>query len=441
MPEANRVSQFKKIPIVAAGARPWKRLHWQRRAFQFGFIALLLFIPISGLFRIDPVDGAFVVLDRQIWFSDFFIVFGFWLAVASGLVLTYSMVGTAFCGWACPQNTISEWANRLTRKLLGRRAEVALNGEKMKVSAGKNSAGNWMLLGLTLLIAAMFFALIPMFYFYPPDVVWSFVTLQEDARLAASLHYIYAIFVAIVLLDIAFIRHFFCRFMCIYKVWQHSFKTKQTLHITYDKSRAAECEKCNFCVTTCVVAIDPRRTDTFDACINCGECITACNNLHERKAESGLLRFEIGERAEDLARKFRTNLASFVGRVHWTLPFTALGLLMFVWGLLTYEPQHLSVYRDEHNAAAAVQDYRIHLVNKLYRPARVTLTVAGLDAANFVLSAHKVAFNSADRDDVILHIEPSLPPGIYTVLVHAESDAGWRQSYRIQHFVEKAARG
>ncbi|MCI0507388.1 MAG: 4Fe-4S binding protein, partial [Gammaproteobacteria bacterium] len=234
------------IPITTETPKTSMRLHWQRRMLQFFTIAVAILIPAAGLFRIDPVAGAFVVLDRQIWWSDFFLVFGFWLVIASGLVLLYSTVGTAFCGWSCPQNSLSEWANYLTQKLLGKRAEVSLTGEKMKVGANKNTWTNWLILGISFLAAAMFFALIPLFYFYPPAVIWSFATFQQDARLAESLHFIYFVFVAVIFLDIAFIRHFWCRFMCIYKVWQHGFKTQHTLHIAYDSSRSTICEKCNY---------------------------------------------------------------------------------------------------------------------------------------------------------------------------------------------------
>ena len=149
----------------------------------------------------------------------------------------YSTAGMVFCGWACPQNTMSEWANNLTHKLLGKHAEVSLTGEAIRVAGAKNKALNWFLLGISFLGAAMFFALIPLFYFYQPSVVWSFITFQEDARLASSLHWIYAVCVVIIFIDIAMIRHFWCRYACIYRVWMHSFKTRQTLRVAYDASR------------------------------------------------------------------------------------------------------------------------------------------------------------------------------------------------------------
>ena len=129
-----------KIPITVVSAQPDTRLHWQRRAMQIATLALAVLIPVSGLFRIDPVAGAFTILDHQVWWADFFLVFGFWVMLAALMVTVYSFVGTAFCGWSCPQNTLSEFANLLTHKLLGRRAEVINlnNSAKMQVAAAKN---------------------------------------------------------------------------------------------------------------------------------------------------------------------------------------------------------------------------------------------------------------------------------------------------------------
>jgi polyferredoxin len=428
-------NSIKSIPIKIEPPVASMRMHWQRRAMQVATIIVAILIPVSGLFRIDPIAGAFVVIDRQIWWSDFFLVFGFWLVLASGLVLLYSTVGTAFCGWSCPQNSISEWANHLTRKLLGKRAEVSLEGESMKVGQDKNKWLNWVVLGVSFFAAAMFFALIPLFYFYSPSVIWSFVTFQQDDRLAASLHYIYFIFVLVIFLDIAFIRHFWCRFMCIYKVWQHGFKTSQTLHVDYDESRSDLCDKCNYCVTHCFLDLDPRQTEIYDTCINCGECITACNNLQAKKGLKGLLSFKIGDREASRLSILKTRLSSLSSRVHWTLPVAVLGLIMFFWGLASYERYHLSVYRADTLQGAQINDYRIAVSNKLYQAANVAIEIVGLDSDQYHLENSQALFEDVGRIDLNIHILQGLSPGLHPFLVKATSEDGWKDSFRIQHFV------
>jgi polyferredoxin len=426
------------IPVTVEPPKVSRKLHWQRRGLQIATILIAFLIPLSGLFRIDPIAGAFVILDRQVWWADFFLIFGLWLIIASSLVMMYSLVGTAFCGWVCPQNTLAEWANMLTRKLLGKRAEVSLDGEKMQVASQKNKWGNWFVLGILIFIVSLFMALIPVMYFYTPDVIWSFVTFRDDARLAPSLHYIYFIFVLIIFIDIAFIRHFWCRFMCIYKVWQHGFKTKQTLHIAYDASRADLCEKCNYCVTACFLDLDPRNTDVYDTCINCGECVTACRNLQAKKGRSGLLSFHIGERKAGKMALLKTRLSSLSTRVNWTIPFALLGLVMFVYGIASYEDYHLAVHRADVMHAEKIQDYRVAISNKRYQKASLKVSVDGLPEGSYTLSDTQVKFKEAGRIDLNLHINDELPPGLYPVLVRVESQDGWHKTYRVQHFVGRS---
>ncbi|MCL4315936.1 MAG: 4Fe-4S binding protein [Gammaproteobacteria bacterium] len=440
---ANQALSRIKVAVETHPVSDGRRLRLLRRALQWGALALAVLIPVSGLFRIDPAAATFVVLDRQIWFADFFIVAGFWVALSSVLVMTYSMVGAAFCGWVCPQNTFSEWANRITKRLLGKRAEVSLSGEEtLRVSSGKKSWLNWLALGLLFLGAALLLALIPLLYFYPPTAIWSFITFRHDVRLAPSLHWIYTVFALIILVDIAVVRHFFCRFMCIYRVWQHSFKTTHTLHIAYDAARGERCATCNYCLTVCPVDIDPRNTSVYDSCINCGACISACDSLQYKKGEPGLLSFEFGERrlsrlaGQALAAggRIKSNLGTLVGRFSWSLPFALIGAAMFVWGMAGYQPYHLTVYRADTNQGAAIRDYRIALANKLYRPALLKVNVQGLPEGSYTLSADQAGFISVGRQDINLHIS-ALPRGLYPFVVSMESEQGARVDYRTQHVV------
>ncbi|OIR18272.1 putative electron transport protein YccM [mine drainage metagenome] len=427
------------IPVKVIGTGMKKRAgnyQWKRRAIQTIILALLVIIPVSGLFRIDPENGALVVLGWQIWFADFFLISGLWIMIASALVALYSIAGTVFCGWACPQNTVAEWANHMTHKLLGKRAEVSLIGEAPKVAAAKNKALNWTLLALSFIGAAMFFALLPLLYFYPPDVVWSFMIFRTDTRLAGSLYWIYSVWVMIILLDIAVLRHFWCRFACVYRVWQHSFKTKETLHVLYDASRADECEKCNYCVTTCFIELDPRKTEIYDSCINCGDCIDACNNLHAKKGGVGLLRFEFGQRTAGKVQRLRDNTVLLLARFRWTAPFAALGIVLFAWGVWSYQPYHIAVgyLQTAHNQSA--RDYRIEISSKRYRPSELSVAVEGLPEGAFTLSKPKVIMDTVSRTSVFLTVSPKLERGLHPFAVVVRSTDGWIGRFNLQHFVE-----
>ena len=413
------------------------RYHGRRRLVQAVSFALAILVPASGLFRIDPAAGAMVVLDRQIWWSDFFLVAGLWIMLASGLVLLYSVAGTVFCGWVCPQNILSEWANFMTRKLLGRRAKVALDGSAPIVASTKDRALNWVLLGLSLLAASMIVAVVPLFYFYSPGTVWSFVTWRSDRHLAGSLHYIYFVFVLIILLDVALIRHFWCRFACVYRVWQHSFRTRETLHVRYDAARADSCTKCTYCVSSCFIEIDPRKADVYDSCINCGECIDACNRMHQKSDQPGLLAFEFGEpaaRAKSRSR-FRDNATSLAARSKWVLALGSFGAALFAWGLWTWEPMHVVVYRADVQHHPGNRDYRIAISNKLYHDRTVQVRVTGLPAADYALGATEITLPPAGHESVMLSLSGKLSHGIHGFAVEVQAQ-GWHDSFAVQHFSE-----
>jgi len=221
--------------------------------------------------------------------------------------------------------------------------------------------------------------------------------------------------------------------MC--RVWQHSFKTRQTLHIEYDASRSADCAGCDYCVTQCFIDLDPRSTDVFDSCINCGECVDACHRMHRKEGTPGLLRFAFGERAASAARHAdrRNNEYSLFGRARWALPFTVLGLVMFGWGLWTYEPYHVSVDHGSASAGRNVTDYQIAVANKRYVDGKVQLRVTGIDADKVHLSTQDLALGKVEHRTLTLSISPELPHGLYRVQVEVRSADGWVGHASFQH--------
>jgi len=410
-------------------------LHPARRMVQYITLLIIILIPLSGLFRVDMEMGGVVMLDHQVWFSDITIVLGMWLFLASLLMVSYAMVGSAFCGWMCPQNTASEFANMLTRKLLGRRANMMdLSGNKMQVSVRRQSSLNYILLAIGLIVPAALYALIPLLYFNPPSVIWSFLTFSEVARQTGSLYWIYLIFLALFLIDIAAVRHLLCKNFCFYRVWQQSFQSSESLRVAYDKQRSDDCADCHFCADACYLDIDPRQIRAFDGCVNCGECVTACDVLHNKsrkRSGAGLLRFIHGGR-QPLART--TPLAAFFRRTKKPLLATLAGALLFATGVLTYQSDDFSVYHIAEGSSGQVLDYRINIAHKLLHPTTVRLRVEGLNPSEYQLDRDTVHFDTAGRADVVLHIQPSLSKGLHRIRVLASADDGWSGHFDVTHF-------
>ncbi len=307
--------------------------HWKRRAVQLATLFLIALVPASGLFRIDLTTASFGVLGHDIEWSNFAFTFGLGIIIATAPILTYMTIGTVWCGWACPQNLLSEWADNMTHRFLGKRASVDVD-DTLQVAAAKNKAINWILLALIFLAAALVLGVIPFLFFYPLAQVWGFVTHTSSDKISTFMDQLYYFSVFLIFVDIAVVRHFFCDYACVYRIGQRMFKTQDALHVAYDASRSADCAKCNYCATNCVTGIKPTRIADFDSCINCGECIDACNRLHAKSGVPGLLAFELGEHGRYIG--FRAKLKAVVSRINWLVAAIFLvGVAMAGWGLAT----------------------------------------------------------------------------------------------------------
>ena len=408
------------------------KYHWKRRATQISALLLIVLIPLSGLFRIDLQAGNFVILGRQIWWSDYYLMLGFWVMLATGAAMTYSTIGTVWCGWACPQNSLSEWINHLTYKLLGKRASIRIESEKSKVAVSKNTPANWLALALAVLAISFALAIIPFLYFYPPDAIWSLLVFKPDSRLPRFTYYLYLVVVFAIFLDIAMIRNVLCSYFCIYRIWQHIFKTKQTLHVEYDASRSGDCARCNYCEASCFLDFNPTQFKIYDSCINCGECIDACNKLHAPEGSRGLLQFEFGEQRR--ANTWRDNVDELFSRLSWAGTIFLIGCSLFAWGFLHYSPYSLVAYRSDKSSGMTVSEYRVQVSNKIYAPAQLTLSVKGLPEGSYKLETEHMELAPASRMSVNLHISPDLPKGLHQVIIEARAKDGWVGYFGMEHY-------
>ncbi len=314
-----------------------KKFRLPRRVVQILTTLLIALIPTFGIFQIDLASASFHVLSREIWWSNFAFIIGLAIVLATAPVITYMTIGAVWCGWACPQNLISEWANNLTYRFLGKRADVRVDGKGVVIAASKNKAINWIALGTIFLGASLILAFIPIFLFYPVSDVWDFINVTSGQKIAPHLEYPYVFTVILIFIDIAFLRYFFCDYGCFYRMGQRMLNTRDALHVTYDASRSSDCTKCNYCATSCITAIQPTAIKIHDPCIGCGECIDACDALHDKSGTPGLLRFKIGTNVQTTTwlQKFR-ELSS---RFNWLVGAVfLLGIAMMAWGVVMQEP-------------------------------------------------------------------------------------------------------
>jgi len=213
--------------------------------------------------------------------------------------------------------------------------------------------------------------------------------------------------------------------------------SKETLHIAYDSSATDECAHCNFCQSACFVEIDPRQTQTYDACINCGECITACESIRgSRKTGASLLSFAMGQ-PQAIQEQPRNAMITLRSRLFWILPLVTLGLGMFIWGLVSYEPYRFSVYHSDTAQGREINEYRISLAHKFYKPSEVAVAIEGLPEGSYQLESDSVMFDTAQRKYLKFYISDELEPGFYPFLVKVKSADDWQSSFRVHHISVK----
>lgn len=418
---------------VKVAKMPSQKFHWPRRATQIATLLLFVLIPATGLFRIDLVAGTFVVLGRQIWWSDIALMLGFGTLLVSAAIMTYSTIGTVWCGWACPQNTLSEWANNLTHKLLGKLANVNVESMNSKVAATKNKALNWIILSLCFLAISLLLGLIPFFYFFTPGEVWSFITFSSNSSLSKFMHLLYFVSVVAFFLDISGIRYFWCNYACMYRFGQRFFKTQDALHVAYDASRSSDCSKCNYCAASCIVDIDPTNLKSTDTCINCGECVDACDRLHDKDGSAGLLRFRLAEIKSSSLPGGKSG--GLLYRVNvWVGVLFLLGCGLFAWSMVNYSPYNIVAYRSEKSSGLSVSDYQILVSNKLYAPAQLALSVKGIPEGSYKLESENLDLAPASRASINLHISPDLPKGLHQVIIEVHAKDGWVGHFGVEHF-------
>ncbi len=316
------------------------RYHRKRRMVQIGTLLLTGLIPAIGLFRIDLTTASFSFFDRSVYWSNYLLVFGMALVFATGPILTYLTIGAAWCGWACPQNTLSEWANRVTQRWLGKRATVDINSPTHQIAPAKNTWVHWLALLATFVGAALILGFLPFLFFYPLVQAWGLIFHNTQDQLATFMRRLYGVSSFLAFVDVAIMRHFVCKYVCLYRIGQRIFQSPRALHVTYAHERAADCSKCHYCATTCVTGIEPTQIARYDSCILCGECVDACTQLHHtaNPQTPGLLAFSWGQapKQSTLWHNLRGRLKGLQGLI--LVAFLA-GCCLMVAGVL-FEPPH-----------------------------------------------------------------------------------------------------
>lgn len=258
---------------------PW------RRTFQWTTTLLILLVPwlsIGGksVLRIDLGSLSLQFFGQTLRIEELYLFLLFVLAFCLGFLLLTLVFGRLWCGWACPQTTLSDVAEWLTRRL-----GLKPHHNKTQGLLWRKLLLHLSYLGLALLIGANL-----LWYFIEPK---HFFGLLSTVRLPLVPSATLAAVALCVYLDLALVRRLMCSEFCPYGRFQAALVDKSTLTLHLPETEASRCIDCGACVRSCPMGIDIRRGYQVE-CINCGRCLDACRQVMAKRRQPGLIRYSFG---------------------------------------------------------------------------------------------------------------------------------------------------
>ncbi len=257
---------------------------WRQRC-QWAVSLLLLLIPwveIDGnsLLRVDIPELTLYFLGQTLRIEELYLVLLFSLLMTLGFLLVTMLMGRVWCGWLCPQTTLTDLAEWFA-------ARLALPGKKQP--AEKNFAKKLVLHFCYLLLACLVSA----------NLLWYFIKPIEFFTRLATLEFHYATWTClltvatVIYLDLALVGRLVCSEFCPYGRFQTVLADKSTLTLHLPPAELPRCIKCNACVRVCPMQIDIRNGYQVE-CINCGRCLDACRKIMTKRNQPGLISYTFG---------------------------------------------------------------------------------------------------------------------------------------------------
>jgi len=232
---------------------------------------------------IDMAGRRFYFFWIEIWPHEFYFVAGLLIMAGLGLFLFTSALGRVWCGYACPQTVWTDLFILTERWVEGdRNARVRLWNAKWdarKIRLRLTKWVIWVLIGLATGGAWVFY------FTDAPTLLGNLVTGNAHPVAYTTM----AILTATTFFFGGIAREQVCIYACPWPRIQAAMIDEDTITIGYREWRgeprgkariegAGDCIDCMACVNVCPMGIDIRDGQQL-ACITCGLCIDACDDV------------------------------------------------------------------------------------------------------------------------------------------------------------------
>lgn len=347
----------------------------------------------------DLAGRRFYFFFIEIWPQEFYYVAGLLIMAGVGLFLVTSVVGRAWCGYACPQTVWTDLFMKVEEWIEGdRNARIKLDKAPLSASkifkrVSKNIV--WLLIAVATGGAWIFY------FADAPTLAVSFVNFTAPP----AAYFTVATLTATTFVFAGYMREQVCTYMCPWPRIQGAMLDEDSLIVTYNDWRgeprsghrkrvaetpAGDCVDCNACVAVCPMGIDIRDGNQLE-CITCALCIDACDNVMEKVGSpKGLISYST-------LRSYNASAAGHAVKPNWhvmlrprTLVYAAMWSLIgvvMVASLLMRDRLGLDVVPDRNPLFVTLSDgsirngYTVKILNMEGRPRSFQLAVEGLEGA------------------------------------------------------------
>ena len=288
---------------------------------------------------IDMGGRRFFFFMIEIWPHEFYFVAGLLIMAGLGLFLFTSAAGRVWCGYACPQTVWTDLFILVERWVEGdRNARIRLHRQKWDGEKIRKSLVKWTIwFAIALATGGAW-----VFYFTDaPTLFWNLL-----AGTAHPIAYTTMFILAATTFAFGgFAREQICIYACPWPRIQAAMMDEDTLTIGYREWRGeprgkqgvegnGDCIDCMACVNVCPMGIDIRNGQQL-ACITCGLCIDACDDMMDKIGKPrGLIGYlALTDEVREREGKAPKSVWSHVFRVRtmiYTVLWSAVGIALVV---------------------------------------------------------------------------------------------------------------
>lgn len=297
------------------GSRNWIRPRLSKGRFYYrrlivAWVLMITFLAIphlrmngKPLILLDLPKRQFTLFGTTFLATDTFLLLFLMLGAFLSIFLFTALFGRVWCGWACPQTVYMEYLFRPIERLLEGSPAQQRKLDKQGFFVPKRLLKYLIYLLIAMVMAHAFLA-----YFVGTEQLWQWMQRSPLEHPATFL--VMLVTAGLIFFDFAYFREQTCLVACPYGRLQSVLLDEQSAIVAYDYNRGeprgrkaqrskepegfetwGDCIDCKACVVTCPTGIDIREGLQME-CINCTQCIDACDAIMERiDKPHGLIRY------------------------------------------------------------------------------------------------------------------------------------------------------